>query len=111
MRIVGEPGNPSRAASSSPSISTISTVSGSSPARSTSVRSSSRARSHEGQPTHHRNSICAAMSPAWQNQRMLRQTPALALGFLLLLAGVAWGAYPQDPPDDPAFAPAESGGP
>jgi hypothetical protein len=36
---------------------------------------------------------------------------AVALAVFLAIAGAAWAAFPQDPPNDPDFAPAESGGP
>jgi len=52
---------------------------------------------------------------AEQRKRQRRRLPSrvaiLAAVISLLAAASAWAAYPQGPPNDPAYAPAESGGP
>jgi subtilase family protein len=49
--------------------------------------------------------------PARTHRRgVWRTLIALSLACLAALTGVAFGAFPQDPPDDPEYAPAEQGG-
>ena len=46
-----------------------------------------------------------------KGRRNLAQLVAVTTAATLAVAGAAWAAFPQDPPNDPEFAPAESGPP
>ena len=43
-----------------------------------------------------------------QGRRMARITVLVAIAVSLAVAGAAWAAFPQDPPNDPNYAPAEA---